>query len=90
MDTIAKQLLENLLDALDRLFDGESKAIDVYALVYATEKALSSTSSEVDLTLYEKELKKIAHTSASEEVQREEALIATNNLRVTLNELLPF
>lgn len=62
-----KQILENLFDTLDRLFDGESKAIDVYALTYATDKALSCTSLEVDLSTYEKALKKIIHTTTSEE-----------------------
>jgi hypothetical protein len=38
-------LLENVLDALDRLFDFHSKAIDVCALLQATAHALSQTHS---------------------------------------------
>ena len=37
MDREDKQLLENLFDSLDRLFDRESRVLDVFQILYATE-----------------------------------------------------
>ena len=36
-------LLQNVVDALDRLYDNDSGVIDVYAMLYATWHALSET-----------------------------------------------
>lgn len=38
-----KQLLGNVLDALDRLFDWRSSVLDVWALLLATAEALRET-----------------------------------------------
>jgi hypothetical protein len=43
MTKVEKELLENILDGLDRLFGRESSAIGIYALIFATSKALSHT-----------------------------------------------
>ena len=42
MDKIERQLLDNMLDALDRLYDRESSALDIQALARATAAAVSS------------------------------------------------
>lgn len=38
-----QKLLENVLDALDRLFDRQSFAVDTWALLFATCEALRAT-----------------------------------------------
>jgi len=49
-------LLGNVFDSLDRLFDRESSAIDVYALLFATQNALPSSDHCPDLGSYVDEL----------------------------------
>ncbi|WP_444932216.1 hypothetical protein ACJJIF_10770 [Microbulbifer sp. SSSA002] len=88
MNQVEKQILENIFDALDRLFDRECKVIDVSVLLYASEKALAD-SEIVPLVSYVAELEKLVRRGESEDIQREHALEITNELRVTLNEMLP-
>lgn len=89
MNKIEKQLLENIFDALDRLFDRKCNAIDVHALIFASEKALGETFAEIQFSDYESKLNKIIRNGKSDEIQREEALEVTNKLRSELNDLLP-
>jgi hypothetical protein len=83
-------LLNNALDALDRLFDRQASVIDIYALTYATAQALRS---DVLFSLFSEtaiSLSAIARAGLPTEEARERALDATNALRITLAELLPF
>ncbi|ROR97867.1 hypothetical protein EDC56_3534 [Sinobacterium caligoides] len=83
------QILENLLDALDRLFDRECKVIDLHALLYASQVALREGSTAIELGHYTIAVSALVRGGAAEDIQREEALEITNNLRAELNELLP-
>ncbi len=88
MNEAERKLLENIFDALDRLFDKKCNAIDVYALIFASEKALGESFTAIELGGYIIELNKIVRSVESDEFQREEALKVTNSLRDTLNKLL--
>ena len=89
MNEVDKQLLENLFDALDRLFDKECTTIDLYVLVYATDKAILDSVKSINLRSYAAELDVLVRSGKPQDLQRDEALNLTNNLRVTLNEILP-
>lgn len=89
MEKAQKQLLENLFDALDRLFDGETSVRELHSLVCATNEALGSLFQIIDLNQYVSSLQNIVHSGKSPETQRGEALQLTNDLRATLNSLLP-
>ena len=88
MNSCDKQLLSNLFDSLDRLFDGESRVIDVWQLMLATEKAISSELGLLDLNNYSVQLGKIVRAGKAEGAQKEDALAVTNKLREVLNEIL--
>lgn len=90
MQTTESQLLDNLLDCLDRLFDGETNVIDVHDLVYATLASLSETAHAIVLSTAEKELMAIARSQNSRDQQRDAALVATDDLRKYLASVLPF
>lgn len=89
MDLQEKQMLENLFDALDRLFDKESSVIDLHALLFATSNYSSSTILNLELTQYCSQLSVLIKSGADSETMREKALSITNDLRHKLNELLP-
>jgi hypothetical protein len=82
-------LLENVLDALDRLFDSHSKAIDVCALLQATAHALSRTYFHALLSDAALSLAKIVRANLSVTDERDEALSATETLRHALAAELP-
>ena len=88
MNSCDKQLLENLFDSLDRLFDGESSVIDVWQLMLVTEKAISSELALLDLNNYSVQLGKIVRGGKAEDAQKEDALAVTRKLREVLNEML--
>lgn len=90
MNEIETQLLENIFDALDRLFDKKYETIDLYALIYASDKALGKSFEEIHLGEYSTNLNKIIRSGESEHAQREQALKVINTLRNTLNQLLEF
>ena len=90
MHKTESQLLDNLLDCLDRLFDQESNVIDVHDLVFATAAALSDTAHADILGSAEKELLAILRSGASCAHQRDVALVATDELRKYLASVLPF
>lgn len=84
-------LLENILDSLDRLFDEDSQAIDVYVLIFATAKALPETNHFQILDETAKKLEPILRTVKSKDALREAALTETDKLRHYIAELLlPF
>lgn len=85
-----KRLLENVLDALDRLFDRESSIIDVHALIFATSKALPNADYFAVLDNAVDRLEIIIRSGLDTEGQRDAALTATNDLRIFLAESLDF
>ena len=90
MQKLESQLLGNLLDCLDRLFDGETNVINVHDLVFATLAALSDTPHATVLRPAERELIAIARSQASRDQKRDAALVATDDLRKHLASVLPF
>jgi hypothetical protein len=83
-------LLENVLDALDRLFDSKSRAIDIHALLFATSKALPQSNWIDSFSKTTIELEHILSLNISEEETREKALDVTNQLRIEIADALPF
>jgi hypothetical protein len=84
-----KALLENVLDSLDRLFDHESTVIDVYALLFATSKALVGSNFHPHIEPLVGRLRAIVRTQRHEESRRDAALVATDDLRKVLAASLP-
>lgn len=89
MTTIEKTLLDNALDALDRVFDRESSVIDLFAILFATAVALRETPHYNALESPLAELQAIIRSQTSKEKKRDSALIATEALRNYLADLLP-
>jgi len=85
-----KHLLEDLMDSLDRLFDRESKVVDVHALLLATAKALAGSEYAPRLEQFIAPLGGLVRKSCTEEERREGALLVTNDLRLFLADVLPF
>lgn len=84
-----KELLENALDALDRLFDRQSSVIDVWALLLATREALRATEHHAEFDRPVAELLTLVRSGTSVDVQRDQALEVTDELRHYLAGLLP-
>ena len=81
MQPIERQLLDNLFDSLDRLYDAESSVLDVYALLMATSHALATSSVHEDLERPLATLLAIIRSGDSEDQCRTAALTATDDLR---------
>ncbi|WP_130414471.1 hypothetical protein [Fluviicoccus keumensis] len=79
VDEIA--LFENLLDSFDRLYDQESSVVDIYALLFATTKALPNSSFAVLLNTTTSELLKIVRSGCSVEEQNSIVLDIVQPLR---------
>lgn len=88
MNETDTKICENILDALDRLFDRESEVVDIFALIFASNEALGSSVTGLNLDGIAIELEKISRNGKAEELHREEALQVTNNLRIILNDML--
>lgn len=82
-------LLENVLDSLDRLFDRDSKTVDVFALIFATSIALNNTNHFQILDKTAKKLENVLKTAESENELRETALFETDELRHYVAKLFP-
>lgn len=89
MNDIELILLENILDSLDRLFDRDSCAIDVYVLIFATAKALAETKHHEILDKTAKKLEAVLKTIDSKEELRDAALLETDELRHYTAKLFP-
>lgn len=76
-----RELLENTIDALDRLFDSQSEVVDLYALLFATGKAFGSNPLHGVFDPPVHELRKLIQSKESEDQRRDFALIRTNDLR---------
>jgi hypothetical protein len=83
-----KRLLTNVLDALDRLFDRETSVLELEALVFATSEGLRATPHQEAFDRPANELRNIACSRVTPDVQRERALAATDELRAYLARLL--
>lgn len=84
-----KLLLENALNALDRLYDGDSSVVDVWALLFATCEAVRGTDHHPEFERPMDELLLIVRSGKSAEFQRDRALGATDELRHYLAKVLP-
>jgi hypothetical protein len=84
-----KALLENVLDSLDRLFDHQSTVIDLFALLFATSKALVGSLFQPHIEPLAGRLLAIVRTQRDEESRRDAALVATDDLRKVLAGSLP-
>ncbi len=82
-------LLDNALDALDRLYDGDSSTIDVQALLFATSEALRGTVHFPHLDGPAAELLAVTRSSESRETKRDRALGITDELRHYLAQHTP-
>lgn len=89
MSSIELILLENILDSLDRLFDRDSKTVDVFALIFATSIALNNTNHFQILDETAKKLENIFKITDSENELREAALFETDELRHYAAKLFP-
>lgn len=87
MTPIENRLLSNALDSLDRLFDRESSAIDVAALFQATAEALRDTPHSAMFADATAALEPIISSRHNPEVEYDEALKATGNIRLYLASL---
>jgi hypothetical protein len=83
-------LLDNVLDGLDRLFDAESDAIDLYALIFATSKAVIKTEHFFILNRAAYDLEKIVRAKLNADDERFEALKVTDDLRKYLAQTLDY
>ena len=90
MEEIRTLLLENALDALDRLFDSECRAIDIYVLTYATGCALSGDILQPLFHESAEALQNLAHKNLPAKDLREKALEVTDDLRIALADALPW
>src|SRR5262245_57894101 len=89
MSDCEKTLLDNALDALDRLFDRKSSVIDVWALLLATGEALRETTHYPKFNRPATALLDVIRSMEPPEVQRDRALEITDELRHYLADLLP-
>jgi hypothetical protein len=74
-------LLQNVLDALDRLFDRASTATDVHALLFATASVLASTPLCHPFEAPIRELEKVIRSKALPDHTRVSAMEVTDALR---------
>lgn len=84
-----KVMLENVLDGLDRLFDGHTSVIDLQALLLATAEALRETPHYGMLERPAADLLLMVRSGTDMEGERDHALVATDRLRHYLADLLP-
>jgi len=89
LPSIRLELLNNQLDALDRLFDGETGVADVYALAYATAVALKDDDLVPVFDKAANELLALQRKSLSVTEAQAAALAATDHLRAALSAALP-
>lgn len=90
MEAIRAQLLENQLNALDRLFDFKIKVIDLHALTHATAQALVGDPMYSCFDDAARALAAIIGQGLSDDDERERALVETDALRRKLADELPF
>ena len=84
-----KKLLDNALESLNRLFDSNISAYDVWALMLATAEALRNTPHAPELERAARELLIVVRANGPFNDQRDRALEATEDLREYLARQLP-
>ncbi len=81
MTKIEEELLNNILDALDRLNDRDIGVVDIYALLFATAHALSKSEFLPQVEEPIADLYRIMRSGSDKDEQYDAALVATNDLR---------
>lgn len=89
MTSAEETVLENALDALDRLFDRESQVIDVYALLFSSAVAMKGNKFERLFAESALKLHGLISARRDKEAQRDSALEFTDELRKALADALP-
>jgi hypothetical protein len=74
-------LLEALLDAFDRLFDGQTTVVDMHALLFATARGLRDSALFDEVTAAESALKEIMRSGQRSAEAVAQALDAVDPLR---------
>jgi hypothetical protein len=87
MESDAQQLVGNMLDALDRLFDRKARPIEVYELAFATSFAVSSEATARLLREAADALVPLLERSLPADDENREALRVTQELRDHLAEI---
>lgn len=82
------KLLDNVLTGLDRLFDFQSSVYDLYALIFATSRALAGTEYYAILDKTSEELYRLVTSTEKASDERSEALAVTDDLRIFIAEKL--
>lgn len=82
------KLLDNVLTGLDRLFDFQSSVYDLYALIFATSRALAGTEYFAILDKTSEELYRLVTSTEKASDERSEALAVTDDLRIFIAEKL--
>jgi hypothetical protein len=85
-----ERLLSHMLDSLDHLYDHECGVPDVYALFFATARALAESELHTQIELVLPKLLSIMRTVPTGEARRDAALTVTDDLRKTLADAVPF
>ncbi len=80
-------LLENDLDALNRLYDNSIKPIDLYAILYATSLAVENSRYSSVLDEAAENLRQLVQSPSGEIEQNVLALCSTDKLRSLLTEV---
>jgi hypothetical protein len=85
-----ERLLGNMLDSLDRVYDRDCGVADVYALLFATARALAGSETQAQIELVLPKLLAIIRSVHTGQERRDAALAATDDLRKILARKLPF
>ena len=81
LETSTRALLANVLDALDRLYDGETEVIDVQVLLQATASAVPESEFSSALSEASIELHSLLRAGIAGTAGQVQALSATDRLR---------
>jgi hypothetical protein len=77
-------LLDEVLDALDRLYDRQTTAVELRALLFATAKALTDSVFVDAVTSAESALREVVRSRLEPGEENRQALIATDQLRLLI------
>jgi hypothetical protein len=89
MAPLEEQLLENVIDSLDRAFDRRCGAVDVHAIILATSAALPSSKFTEVAAPALCALEQVVKSQASDGEQWMAILSATDDLRAYIASVLP-
>lgn len=80
----SSRLLPNVLDALDRLYDGDLAVVDLESLLYASAAALDGHRLQAMVVAAQMALERLLRSGADDDSAQLEALQATHELRLEL------